>query len=254
MSANYIFRLDDLCDRSDFNKWNMVIETLMNFKIYPLIAVVPNNKDPDLNYQPKKDDFWEYVKNLKKLGCEIALHGYKHEYHKININNQILPFHPKSEFAELSAIEQSNKIQESYKIFKTNNVIPRIFIAPGHSFDKNTIKALRSSSDIRIISDTISLNPYKKDSFYYIPQQLWSFKKKFFGTWTICLHPNTMTESDINILKSELYKNHKKFNFISPKDINLNDFSEINILDLIYEKYFWLTFKIKNRIKKIIKF
>ena len=115
---------------------------------------------------------------------------------------------------------------------------------------KNTIKALRSSSDIRIISDTISLNPYKKDSFYYIPQQLWSFKKNFWNL-TICLHPNTMTESDINILKSELYKNHKKFNFISPKDINLNDFSEINILDLIYEKYFLVNFKIKNRIKKL---
>ena len=58
-----------------------------------------------------------------------------------------------------------------------------------------------------------------------------------------------MTESDINILKSELYKNHKKFNFISPKDINLNDFSEINILDLIYEKYFWLTFKIVSKVQ-----
>ena len=55
--------------------------------------------------------------------------------------------------------------------------IPKIWVAPAHSFDWVTLEALRQETDIRLVSDGIALNSYRKNGFDFIPQQLWNVEK-----------------------------------------------------------------------------
>ncbi len=49
------------------------------------------------------------------------------------------------------------------------------------------------------------------DGFYWIPQQLWWFRKMPFGTYTICLHPNTLTARAFQQLEQDLSKHRQLF-------------------------------------------
>ena len=51
------------------------------YNIKPIIGVIPKNEDKELKSYPVCNfDFWEKIKNLKKQGWEIAMHGYEHLY------------------------------------------------------------------------------------------------------------------------------------------------------------------------------
>ena len=95
-------------------------------------------------------------------------------------------------------------------IFKKNDINPKIWVAPAHCFDQTTLEAIRLETDIHIVSDGIAFNPYYENNFHFIPQQLWSFKNRFFGTWTICLHPDTMTFDEIDIFEKRIKLLYKK--------------------------------------------
>ena len=85
------------------------------------------------------------------------------------------------------------------------------------------------------MSDGIALNQYFEDSFHWIPQQLWNFKLKKYGLWTICLHPNEMTNDDLESLRNNLIKFSSKI--ISYKDIILTERKK-NIFDIFYSFLF----------------
>lgn len=93
------------------------------------------------------------------------------------------------------------------KIFLSNDITPKVWVAPAHSFDKNKLIALKEESNIRIISDGISKFPFTKIGFFWIHVQLWKFKEKHTGLWTICLHPNSITEDKIKALEQAIKLN-----------------------------------------------
>jgi len=68
------------------------------------------------------------------------------------------PLWTRSEFAGLKLEEQKEKIKKGLSIMKENGVEPGYFFAPSHTYDSNTLNALESESNIRIISDTIGLS------------------------------------------------------------------------------------------------
>ena len=94
-------------------------------------------------------------------------------------------------------------------MFRSHGGEPTVWIVPGHSFDKDALVALKRETDIEIISDGIARNCFINDGFYWIPQQLWWFRKMPFGTYTICLHPNTMTTRGFQQLEQALRKYHQ---------------------------------------------
>ncbi len=143
---------------------------------------------------------------------------------------------------------KQKKIREGYKIFRDFNVNPEIWIAPSHCFDKITLQAIFNETSIRVVSDGIALNQYFEDSFHWIPQQLWNFKLKKYGLWTVCLHPNEMTNDDLESLRNNLIKFSSKI--ISYKDIILTERKK-NIFDIFYSFYFWRKYKLFNLIYKI---
>ena len=234
----YIIRCDDACPTMNRKMWQKIEDLCDKYNIKPIMAVIPNNNDPKQIKDTVDPNFWDKVRNWQKKDYPIALHGYDHVY--ISKDSGLVPFNNKSEFAGLSLEEQSNKIKKGIEIFHKEKVNTSIWVAPSHTFDENTLEALKEHTTIKIISDGIGLFPFIKYGFNWIPQQLGQVRKMPFGIWTICLHPNVMDEKSYETFEKFIVKNHK--NFISIYDLNYKYFS---ILDALFEKFYWTVRKYK---------
>lgn len=251
MSAKYIFRLDDATAFSNRDKWSLIENLFDKYNIKPIVAVTPDNQDPDIKYDDEDIDFWNKVNVWRKKGWSIAMHGYQHLYHDVAKESLIIPFYDRSEFAGLNLEDQKSKINKSLNIFKNNGILPTIWVAPSHSFDNITLKALHESTEIRIVSDGIALFPYFKNNFHFIPQQIWNLQNKKFGIWTVCLHPDTMTDEEFNQLSKKLEEEKLSIKIISVNDINFDKTNKKNFLNSFYGFYFWTIFYIKKSLKNI---
>ena len=243
MTAKYIFRLDDATAYSNQDKWDRIEAIFDEYDISPIVAVTPNNKDPTLKYSSLNVNFWEKVKFWEQKGWKIAMHGYEHLFHKVNRNQLLLPFYDRSEFAGISSNKQKQKIKKSLKIFNENGIDPKIWVAPAHSFDQVTLDALADETNIRIVCDGIALNPYFEKGFYFLPQQLWDIRYKFFGTWTVCLHPDTMSDDEINSFKTKISSERIRKNIIFLKDLPLK-MNGKRLTDLFYAAFFWSRYEV----------
>lgn len=241
----YIIRLDDACSFYDSEKWQRIEAVLNKFSVKPIVAVIPNCEDPlMLDKYVKDESFWDKARNWQEKGWTIALHGYNHVY--INHNAKgINPVNDYSEFAGVALNEQIEKIRKGLEIFKKQGLTTNIFVAPAHSFDLNTLKALKKESDIRIISDTIASDIYFKYGFYFIPQQCGALRKLPFKVVTGCYHPNSMNNKDFEVLEAFLNAHFNKFVSIdelsfAPRRFSLYDF---------FLKMLYFTFR---KIRKIL--
>lgn len=117
------------------------------------------------------------------------------------------PVNDFSEFAGLSLGEQEEKIRNAYLIMTNHGIDPKIFFAPAHTYDQNTLLALKKETKIRVISDTVANNVYYKDKFYYIPQQAGHVRSLPFKVVTFCYHPNIMSDKDFSELEEFIKKN-----------------------------------------------
>ena len=251
-NAKYLIRLDDACNTYSFEKWKKLEDIFDKLNIKPIVAVIPFNKDESLMLDESKNNFWDIVKKWENKGWGIAVHGHSHLYHEVNKNKLILPFYNRSEFGGLSLKKQRDLIKESYNFFLKKGLNPKIWIAPSHTFDKNTLVALKRETNIKVISDGLSIFPFRYKQITFIPQQLWGFKKKFFGIWTICIHPNTMNQDDIFNLENSI---NDKFFYerIIDFEAALKYEQELSILSRIYKQKFWFIKFIKNSLKHLIR-
>jgi len=234
----YIIRLDDACPTMDWKKWNTIFNILDKYTVKPIVAVIPNNEDKKMIIDEYNNSFWNEVEEWKSKNYYIAMHGYNHKY--ISKNAGLIPMNNQSEFAGVDIKIQRKKIRKSWQIFKDNDIIPNIWVAPSHTFDENTLKVLKEETAIQIISDGVSFFPYIKDDFFWIPQQLWWYEEKKEGIWTICLHPNNMSDNQIISLENIIKDNLEKF------DINIDELyvkykeRKLSIYDKLYFKIFLL--------------
>lgn len=244
--SQYILRLDDASEYMDVEKWIRMEKLLDKYQIKPIVGVIPNNKDPDMINVYKKDTyFWHRVHAWKKKGWTIALHGYTHVFE--TTEGGINPVNYRSEFAGVSLERQKKKIRLGYEILKKQGFYPEVFFAPAHTFDKNTLIALKEESDIRIISDTIANDLYYKDGFYFIPQQSGKARKLPFKLVTFCYHPNIMKERDFEALENFLVKYRSLF--VNATQIERKEQSA-SIYDKILRKiYFFRRSRLRNESK-----
>tara|TARA_B100000780_G_C21059251_1_gene425670 strand:- start:652 stop:1251 length:600 start_codon:yes stop_codon:yes gene_type:complete len=198
-------------------------------------------------FSDKNRLFWDIIRKWESKGWSIGMHGYNHNLHKINLKNNFIKINNYAEFTELPLQLQREKIKFSQEIFKKNKIHPKLFIAPAHSFDLNTILALELETKIRIISDGISLNTFNFEKFTMIPQSLWDFKKSFFGIRTICLHPNNMNNKRLTKFVKNLEKNKRKI--ISFDDLSFAKRKK-SIFDKIYRSFFYSKLIINRYIKQ----
>ena len=134
-------RMDDITPDMDWERFLAFKEILDAHHVRPLLGVVPDNRDENLHRAKAAGDFWEYIKELQEDGWCIALHGYRHVY--ATKKGGLFPLNHFSEFAGLSFEEQLDMLEKASEVLQRNGIKTDIFIAPGHSYDKNTLKALK---------------------------------------------------------------------------------------------------------------
>lgn len=198
-TRRYIIRLDDACEKRDIEKWDRIEGLLDEYSIKPIVGVIPKCEDPKMENYPIDVEFWDRVRVWQNKGWSIAMHGYRHVYD--SNDGGINPVNDYSEFAGNTIDIQRERVREGVKILKENDIEPRIFFAPAHTFDRNTLKALEEESAIRVISDTIAHDVYREEGFTFIPQQCGKVRKLPFRTVTFCYHPNTMNNTDFTELE-----------------------------------------------------
>lgn len=248
--SKYLIRLDDASSYSDMEKWKRLEQIFDVHNIKPIIAVIPDNQDKSIQFKPKNDFFWDWIKSLENKDWTIALHGYQHLYHTVPRKKNIFPFYSRSEFTGLDLETQRNKIRKAMQIFSNHKVDPKLWVAPGHCFDDNTLKALSLETNICMVSDGIALKPYFDENFFFIPQQLWSFKKKYSGIWTVCLHPDTMTNQDFEQLAQQVrdFNNTAKITTIQKLTFSKN---APDFFDRCLSFWFWKLYNLKNLFRPV---
>ena len=217
-----------------------VLDLLDKYHIKPIVGVIPDNQDSDMvGVYPKDEQFWKKVQRWKEKGWIIALHGYTHVFE--TREGGLNPVNDRSEFAGVPLERQKEKICAGIRILREHGIEPEIFFAPAHTFDENTLKALKEESNIRIISDTIANDVYFENGFYFIPQQSGRVRKLPFKTVTFCYHPNIMSQQLFDETDYFIKTNRSEFVEASYKDYLKT--RKINIVDRILKKIYFLKHK-----------
>jgi hypothetical protein len=248
--ARYLVRLDDACPTMDKCKWTRIEVILDKFEIKPMVGIIPMNEDPKMMIERPDDNFWKKTLRWQAKGWEIALHGYDHVY--ITKEAGLHPVNKNSEFAGVNIKLQEEKLEKGYRLLKEYGLETEYFFAPSHTFDLNTLRALKKVTPINKISDTIALRPYSKLGFQFYPQQLGHFRNiNLPGVWTFCYHPNTMRESDIEAFEKFVDTNSSKF--ISFKDIEMKEERAMDLSDWILAKSYYTLRNLRGLIRNFKK-
>ena len=75
-----LIRFDDIAPNMNWDMMDKCQELLDEFKIKPVLGVIPKNEDKELLKYPLRSNFWKIVKNWENKGWSIAMHGYNHVY------------------------------------------------------------------------------------------------------------------------------------------------------------------------------
>ena len=231
----YLLRLDDAAEYMNIENWRRMEKLLDDYGIRPVFGIIPKCRDKGFcSRYEKNDGAWDIFSQWIEKGWTPALHGYEHVYKTKDAG--INPYVKGSEFAGLPYEEQKEKIADGYEILKLHGIEPQIFFAPSHTFDKNTLRALKENTDIRIISDTIAIDVYFEDDFYYLPMISSTARPVKAKFTTFCYHPNTMDDKAFEELEAFLKANSGKFTEFSE---NLLKQRKLNIKDKITRKAYF---------------
>jgi hypothetical protein len=206
--AQYILRFDDLCPTFALSHWERFLPLIEDFDIRPILAIVPDNRDRDLERAAPDPEFWSRMRAMEAAGATIALHGYQHLCK--NTGRSLVPLHSHSEFAGVPGEVQRQWICAGLEILRGQGLNPRVWIAPRHGFDRQTLQALRAEG-IGLLSDGLAPVPFIRDGLTWIPQQLWSPVAKSKGLWTICVHPDTASDSQVDEMRAFLRQHAAQF-------------------------------------------
>jgi predicted deacetylase len=193
---------------------------------------VPDNKDEMLQINEKKADFWQYIRTLENEGWTIAQHGVYHVYTTKKMGR--FPLNRLSEFAGLPYNKQYEMLFNGKNILEENGIKTDIFMAPAHSFDKNTLKALKNLGFTKI-TDGFGEMPYISGglTFYPISYKQTSSLKKNKGYTTFVVHSNTMNDKDFNRYEKLFKDNREKL--ISYSELLKLDSKKRNVFENIKE-------------------
>ncbi|MBR4668025.1 MAG: DUF2334 domain-containing protein [Butyrivibrio sp.] len=199
-------RMDDITPDMDWEKFYRFKTILDKYDIKPLIGVVPDNKDEKLKKNMPREDFWEYIRNLQQNGWIIAMHGFNHVY--TTREPGLFPIGDKSEFAGIPYQKQDDMIREGKRILRGHGIVTDFFMAPSHSYDRNTLKALRKNGFQRV-TDGFGIAPYEMDGLTFYPiskRRKDSLESKHEGIVTFVYHTNTMSDKDFENFEKQIEK------------------------------------------------
>lgn len=193
-------RLDDITPDMDYEKFDKMKQILDTYQIKPLIGVVPFNEDKNLMRSPKMEDFAGFLQGLINEGWVVALHGYEHLYS--TAKGGLFPLNHFSEFAGLSFDKQNDMIAKGKDRLAGWGIETNIFMAPGHTFDRNTLKALKKNG-FTYVTDGFGKKPFIRNGLVFLPIAIKQSDcyKDTEGYTTLVYHTNTMDDTDFERCK-----------------------------------------------------
>ncbi len=229
--AQYLLRFDDLCPTISPRRWKRFLPLIEEFRLKPILAVIPDNRDLKLQVSRPDPEFWDLMRSLEFRGAAIALHGYQHLCQSWEAS--LLPLHRRSEFAGVPEATQREWIRHGLEILRGQNLTPRLWVAPRHGFDWTTLAVLRNAG-ITVLSDGFARVPVSRGGITWIPQQLWSPMEKSKGLWTICIHPNSVGREMVDELRRFLVKHAAQFTSVD-RVLAEFDVSRMSMREQVYE-------------------
>ncbi|MBR5579171.1 MAG: DUF2334 domain-containing protein [Lachnospiraceae bacterium] len=203
-------RLDDITPDMNWENFRRLEKLLDQYKIAPLIGIVPDNQDSNLKKDAVTADFNLQIKKWEDKEWTFAMHGWRHLY--TTKKGGVFPLNSFSEFAGVPIERQREMLCDGKKKFLEMGIIPQIFMAPGHSFDKNTLRVLKELG-FQYITDGFGIRPYRWQGLKFLPiafQKNKDIEKKE-GYTTLVFHTNTMKEQDFTAFEKVLEKHQKDF-------------------------------------------
>ena len=173
MSRRIVIRMDDICPKMKKKPFQRMRKLLESYGATAIIGVVPECRDDSLNLEEEDPYFWNMISDLQKKGWTIAMHGCFHQY--VTNSNGMISNNKRSEFA-------------------------------GHSYDKNTLLALKNLG-FKYITDGLTSKPYTFNDLTFIPC-IESKIKKCNRLSTVCYHTNMIMEQRYEETE-ELLKNNR---------------------------------------------
>ena len=154
--SKILIRFDDVAPGMAWSKFIPLKEHLESLGIRSILGVVPDCQDQKLNVEEIKPDFFNLIRTYRDYGDIIAQHGTHHNY--VTQDSGILGINNFSEFAGLAFEEQKLTLKKGKEILLAEEVWQPYFMAPAHSFDTNTLKALRDL-DFHALTDGYGFYP-----------------------------------------------------------------------------------------------
>lgn len=245
--AQYLLRFDDLCPTMDRQRWQRYRVLIEEFGLRPILAVVPDNQDRELVRSKSNPQFWDEMRELASAGSTIALHGYQHSCRSRGAS--LLGLHRHSEFAGVKAEIQRQWIEAGIKLLRAQGLDPRVFVAPRHGFDRNTLDALESAG-LRILSDGFARQTWRRNGILFVPQQLWKPLHKTHGLWTICAHPNTSRQMDVEQLRRFVAQHRAQFTSMEEVARRENN-TDLHLLENLYATSALCHIRLRRMLRKL---
>lgn len=222
-----LIRLDDITPTMNHDNFDFVVRVCKENRITTILGVVPDNQDPVLNVDTPDDSFWRKIKELESDGFIIAQHGYQHIYS--TKDSGLLGINPFSEFAGETYPVQHERLLKGKNILEGKGIHASMFMAPGHTFDKNTLKALKELG-FKYITDGYSEKPYSYMGLSFIPCRT---DKPYIpkNIDTICLHINSMSDSELQSLAGYISSHRDVFVSSDIKSLSVKNRTAITALD-----------------------
>jgi predicted deacetylase len=211
--SRFIVRLDDICPTMNWRRFEHFADQMMQAGVHPLLGIVPDCRDPHLMVDAPRSDFWQVMRDLKNQGWCISQHGYTHVYDsqpQVDPADNLLRRNARSEFAGHPESVQFTRLREGAAIMAENGLATDVFMAPAHTFDLNTLKALRANA-FRYVTDGYGLWPYVDHDLIFVPQLFERPLHIGVGKYTLCLHLNEMPDANIAALVQFVKKHRDDF-------------------------------------------
>lgn len=136
MKRMLVLRIDDVCPQMNWVWFEKTMELLAKYNVTGLLGIVPDCKDPKLNVNEPKEEFWEMMQQYQKQGWCVAMHGYTHKYDTKALGLVVAEKTKESEFAGHTYEEQYERLKKGKELLQQNNIETDIFFAPSHNYDK----------------------------------------------------------------------------------------------------------------------
>lgn len=207
-NGKFILRFDDVSPGMAWKKFLPFKKVVNDLGIRSVLGVVPECRDPLLQVEPDRSDFFERAREWAEWGDAIAQHGTFHLYDSKQAG--MLGLQTRSEFAGHPYVIQLDRISRGKEILNREGIWQPYFMAPSHSFDHITLRALRDLKFVAI-TDGFGFYPYHVNGLLFVPQLVARPLNVAFGIQTICVHINHMSESAIQELLMFIVTNKRKF-------------------------------------------